>query len=223
MNWIQYHILLELVRHSTRRHSELRPEGVEGNLFQYYLARTIKERLVEKDDTGYHLTAKGRQFVGTLSLQSGRPRVQPKILTALICRNDKEEFLMTRWRREPNTGLVSFPHGMMHYGRTIAEMAAIELAEKAGMSGDFTYRGEVAVRGYCNGEVDRHMIVHLMEAASVQSDQQEQLRPELGEPFWSTVQAVPENEWLPGFYEIAELALKPRAHIFAEIDVQIAC
>lgn len=221
MHWIQYHILLELVRHSHRRHSQLRPEGVEGNLFQYYLTRLLKEGMVEKNDNQYQLTVKGRQFAGTLSLQSGRPRLQPKILTAVICRNEKDEFLMTRWRREPNSGLVSFPHGMMHYGHTIAQMAEVEFAEKAGMSGTFTYRGEVAVRGYLKGVVDRHMIVHLMEALNFQADQQDRIRQELGEPFWSSVDAIPRAEWLPGFYEIAQLAVAEKKIVFAEIDVQV--
>jgi hypothetical protein len=132
-SWIQNHILLELTRHAARRYSELRPRDVEGNLFLYHLNGLIGDGLVEKTDNVYRLSVKGTQFAGTLSLETGKTRLQPKILVAVSCVNGQGEHLLVRWHRQPNIGQVSFPHGMMHFGETAADMAALELAEKAGL------------------------------------------------------------------------------------------
>jgi ADP-ribose pyrophosphatase YjhB (NUDIX family) len=222
MNWIQQHILVELTRHATRRYSQLRPDGVEGNLFSYHLDGLFKEGLIEKHDRQYQLSTKGLQYAGTLSLETGRTRLQPKILTAVICRNESGQYLMARWQRQPNTGLVSFPHGMMHFGKTTMEMAATELAEKAGLTADLSYIGEVYVRGFRGQDLDRHMLVHLFEGANLKAGRQDELRPDVAEPFWTRLEDLKPQEFVPGFYEIAQLIQKPRQnHIFAELSVNI--
>lgn len=219
-SWIQYHILVELTRHSQRRYSQLRPRDVEGNLFMYHLKGLINDGLVEKADGQYQLTLKGLQFVGTLSLKTGRPRKQPKILNAIICRNEAGEYLFTRWHRQPNTNLVSFPHGMMHYGEKVMDMAAYELAEKASLKAELTYRGDVYVRGMIAGVLDRHMLVHLFEATDVTSV--DGVSEEAGESFWSPLDSLSSEEFVPGFYEIAVLADKnPRRPLFADIEVEV--
>lgn len=222
-NWIAQHILVELTRHSTRRYSELRPDGVEGNLFSYHLDGLVKDGLVEKGDQAYRLTVKGKQLVGTLSLETGRTRRQPKILTAVVARNEAGEWLLVRWRREPNTGLVSLPHGMMHYGRTAAEMAAVELAEKAGLvANELKHVGEVYVRGMRGEEVDRHMLVVVFEAAAVQPGRQDEVRPEVAEALWARPESVARQDWVPGFWEIMEL-VRDRAEgpVFAELTIEV--
>jgi 8-oxo-dGTP pyrophosphatase MutT (NUDIX family) len=220
-SWIQYHILIELTRHSLRRYSQLRPKDVEGNLFMYHLKGLLNDGLVEKTDSQYQLTIKGLQFVGTLSLKTGRTRKQPKILNAIICRNKAGEYLMTRWRRQPNTELVSFPHGMMHYGEAVLDMAAHELSEKANLHADLEYRGDVYVRGHLAGVLDRHMLVHLFEATNI-SPSGEEPHPEVGESFWTKLELLRPEEFVPGFYEIATLVDEsPKGVLFADIDIEI--
>lgn len=222
LSWIQYHILTELTRHVTRRYTELRPKDVESNLFMYHLKGLIKEGFIEKVDQHYELTVKGLQFVGTLSLATGRTRQQPKILNAIICRNEAGEYLFSKWHRQPNANLISFPHGMMHYGKGVEEMAATELAEKAGLDAKLTYRGDVYVRGMRGEEVDRHMLVHLFEASDPKPSKKDALRPDVSESFWSTMEAIPPERFVPGFYEIAQLIeQQPTGPIFADIQVAI--
>jgi len=220
LSWIQYHILVELTRHSQRRYSQLRPRDVEGNLFMYHLKGLLNDGLVEKAEAQYQLTLKGLQFVGTLSLKTGRTRKQPKILNAIICRNEAGEYLFTRWRRQPNTQLVSFPHGMMHYGESVLGMVAHELAEKAGLSADLVYRGDVYVRGMLAGMLDRHMLVHLFEATNVELA--DGASEEVGESFWAPLDSLRAEEFVPGFYEIAQMADKnPEGQIFADIQIEV--
>jgi ADP-ribose pyrophosphatase YjhB (NUDIX family) len=221
LHWIQYHILGELTRASTRRYSELRPDDVEGNVFAYHLKDLLQRGLIEKLDRAYQLTPKGLEFAGTLSLSTGRTRRQPKILTAVVCRNAVGEYLFSRWHRQPNIGMVSFPHGMLHYGSTAHDMAALELAEKAALAAELSYRGCVTIRGYRAKELDRHMIVHIFEGQNVREIAKDQLRPEVSEPFWAPLDSLAASEFVPGFYEIARLVQKNTDTVFTEFDVRI--
>jgi len=222
LSWIQYYILTELTRHATRRYSELRPRDVESNLFMYHLNGLLKDHFIEKVDRHYQLATKGLQFVGTLSLTTGRTRVQPKILNAIICQNEDGEYLWSTWHRQPNTGLVSFPHGMMHFGERVMDMALNELAEKAGFEADLVYTGDAYVRGVQNNTVDRHMLVHLFKGSKLRPAKRELLRPDISESFWSKLEDIPPERFVPGFYEIAQLVEKQQeAFIFADIEVTI--
>lgn len=222
LSWIQYHVLIELTRHGQCRYSELRPKDVDGNLFTYHLNGLLKDDFIEKADRTYRLTQKGLQFAGTLSLETGRTRQQPKILNAIVCKNDKNEYLFVRWHRQPNIDLVSFPHGMMHYGQKAKDMAAAELAEKAGLEADLTYRGDIYIRGFHSDKIDRHMLVHLFEAHNFRAGREKELRPEVSESFWSPLDRIPRSEFVPGFYELAITAEKhPTGAIFEDIDVAL--
>lgn len=223
MNWIQQHVLIELTRHPTRHYSQLRPDGVEGNLFLYHLSGLIKEGLVEKTGRDYHLSVQGLRTAGLLSLDTGRERRQPKILNAIICTDQAGRQLLSRWHRQPNTGRVSFPHGMMHYGMPHLDMAERELAEKAGLTAKLSYRGEVYVRGLSGNEIDRHMLIHLFKATNPQPSADQNLRPEVSEPFWEHLSKVPAEDFVPGFYEVAQIVQSagPTERIYQDIAVQV--
>lgn len=222
-SWIQNHILLELTKHSVRRNSELRPRDVEGNLFAYHLKGLMSEGLVEKQDGGYGLSVKGKQFAGTYSLKTGRTRMQPKILTVIVCQNEQGDYLFARWHRQPNIGQVSFVHGMMHFGVSVYEMAATELAEKAGLEAEeLVYRGEVYVIGMRGEQVDRHMLVHIFEARNVHELTSPPLRPEVSESFWAPLASLHPDMFVPGFYEIAQLLQSQSSgRLFEEVTVTI--
>jgi ADP-ribose pyrophosphatase YjhB (NUDIX family) len=220
-NWIQNHVLLELTRNATRRYSELKPRDIEGNLFMYHLKGLIKDGLIEKNEAAYRLTVKGMQMAGHISLQTGKLRTHPKILTAVVCRNEAGEYLFVRWHRQPNIGQVSFPHGMVHFGKSIAAMAAMELAEKAGLEADLTFKGDIYVCGIRADDVDRHMLVHVFVASNIRPGRQDELRPEVSEPFWAQLNTVRREDYVPGFYEVMEIATSTSMPQLSEITIEI--
>lgn len=221
-SWIQNHVLLELTRHATRRYTDLKPRDVEGNLFMYHLKGLISEGLIEKHETTYRLTAKGMRAVGYLSLETGKMRKQPKILTTVVCQNEAGEYLFVRWHRQPNIGLVSFPHGMMHYGESVVVMAGRELAEKAGLEADLTFMGDVYVRGMRENELDRHMLVHVFKGKNIRPGKQEELRPDVCEYFWASLESVKAQQYVPGFYEIAHIATGSDMPSMSEVEVTVS-
>lgn len=222
MSWIQRHILIELTKNATRRYSELKPRDVEGNLFMYHLKGLMRDGLIEKSENAYQLSVQGLQFIGTFSLVEGKTRQQPKILTAVIAKNDRGEYLFVRWQRQPNIGQISFPHGMAHYGKSMVAMAALELAEKAGLKAELEYLGDVYVRGMRGDAVDRHMLVHLFEASNIRPGREDERRADVFESFWATLDEVKPEEFVPGFYEIAQLVKdRPEGKIFEELTVEV--
>jgi ADP-ribose pyrophosphatase YjhB (NUDIX family) len=222
LSWIQRYVLTELTRRSSRRYSELKPADVEGNLFMYHLKGLLNDDLIEKRDGRYTLTTRGRDSITTLSLVTGHTRKQPLILTAVVARNDAGEYLWSRWHREPNTGRISFPHGMMHYGESLTDMAALELAEKASLEAELTFRGDVYFRAMRGEKTGRHMLVHIFTASNLRPGRQNEFRPDVSEPFWAQLNSIPKGEFLPGFYEIAQLVDdQPKGPLFADITVEI--
>jgi len=171
----------------------------------YHLKGLIREGLVTKDDQAYTLSDQGLRFIGTYSLKIGRTRQQPKILTAVVAQNDIGEFLFTKWGRQPNIGQISFPHGMMHYGQNVKNMAAHELAEKAGLEATLQYRGDVYIRGMQADLVDRHMLVHVFEAKDIHEGPNNLMQPEIYESFWAKLEDLDRSQFVPGFYEIAKI------------------
>lgn len=221
-NWIQNHILLELTRHKARRFTQLRPRDVESNLFMYHLKSLLKEGLVHKVDEGYELTAAGMQLVATVSLQTGKPRRQPQILTAVACKNESGQQLLARWHRQPNVGRVSVVHGMLHYGKRPIEMAVLELAEKAGLTANLTHLADVYIREWQNDDVAMHRLVHMFEAQAPRPLSEAPLRPEVAEGFWAHLDELAPADFVPGFYELA--CQYQQGHLGAklvEIDVHV--
>lgn len=218
-NWIQDHILEQLIRHENRRYTDLKPRDVEGNLFMYHLKGLIRDKLIEKDEKTYKLTTKGMQHVATISLKIGKVRRQPLIVNAIIARNSEGQYLFTKWHRQPNKGLISFPHGMMHYGEPALESAQRELAEKAGLEADLLPRGIAHIRVRHGEEMDRHMLVQLFEAYNLREGRDDEMRKELGESFWADIENLRPEMFIPGFDKLVKI-VSSQEMIFEDIDVQ---
>jgi ADP-ribose pyrophosphatase YjhB (NUDIX family) len=219
MHWIQQHILLELTRTSKSRYSELRPSGVEGNLFLYHLEGLVKGGFVQKADGAYSLTAQGKAHVATLSLETGKQRQQPLVLTAVVLRNEAGEYLLYRWKREPNTGLVSLPHGLVHVGETLEDMAALELAEKADLKADLKYLGLASIIVRNDDDIERHWHVHVYVGANSRPLNAGNIRPEVGEAFWGALSDQKAEDFLPGFYELLALINDDQFHDIVNITL----
>ncbi len=189
-SWIQNQILDKLIRSKTVRYKDLRPLDVEGNLFMYHLKGLITEKLVEKSEGGYQLSARGLEYVRTVSLDTGKVRTQPQILNAVVAIDDQGRYLMYRWNRQPNLGKVSLPHGMMHVGEKLLNSAERELSEKTGLAGDCEYAGSI----YVLSNVD-HRLVNVFRVKNIQG--------EIGPAcFWATPSEINPDELVDGFYEI---------------------
>jgi len=218
MHAIQLHILQKLTFVDEARYSELKPEGVESNRFVYHLKSLIADRFVEKTSSGYKLTTQGKRHVGKLSLQTLQPRFQSKIVTVIICQNEKGEHLLMTWKRQPFLGYTAFPYGKTHFGESIREAAARELKEKSGLSAKLTHCGDAYLSIRERGELISHMLCHAFWAEQPKGEMLTEGKTHTTE--WCRLKDVPKTRLIPGFLKLNNLASKFRktkTRFFTEI------
>ncbi len=133
MHHIQYSIVDQLIKNKKCRFSQLKPSGVESNLFQYHLKHTIKEGYVEKVEGGYTLSTRGLQYADKHSSSLRAVRAQPKIITVIVLHNARGEVLLIPKKKQPFIGDYHLPAGKVHSGEQVLSAAARELSEKAGI------------------------------------------------------------------------------------------
>jgi 8-oxo-dGTP pyrophosphatase MutT (NUDIX family) len=184
MHRLQQHILSQLIRNPNRRYADLKPAEVEGNLFMYHMKSLMKAGYVEKADSVYRLTPEGLRYADGLSLETFAPRKQPRIVTLLVCRNETGQYLLLKRNRQPLLGKTGFPYGKIHLGETIAQAAARELHEKAGLSATLVHRGDGYVTIYDQAEPVSEIFFHLFAGTNVSG----RLKSgKGGEVFWGNV------------------------------------
>lgn len=125
------------------RYAELKPSDIGSNLFTYHLKALKDAGYVQRTGWGtYTLTAAGKRYVDTLSLQTLRPRVQPRIVILIACRDRLGRWLLLKRKVQPLLGQVGFPYGKLHKGELLQEAADRILASKTGLTGSLEHKGD---------------------------------------------------------------------------------
>ena len=208
MHILEKQILARLTFNPGLKYSEIKPREVEGNLFTYHLNLLIKQGLVTKPSEHlYDLSARGRRYVDKLSLKHFRPRVQPKIVTLIVCKNAKGEYLLYKRHHQPFYGMCGFPYGKTHLGETLTTAATRELMEKTDLVARLTHRGDVYLVINDQGELLAHMLCHIFTTSHLSGT----LRPQtiMGKCFWSKL-PITSGRLMPGVMEIYQLIRKNR-------------
>lgn len=211
MHWIQKHILKKLAVNDSLKYTELKPETVEGNLFTYHLNQLVSDRFVKKDGNSYDLTDLGKNFVSSMSMESGSTRKQPKIVVMFITENNKGEYLLFKWSRQPYRGLVSFPFGRVHYGKSVLELAQNELTWKTGLQGDLAYLGDIYVQ---TGTLD-HYLAHIFRVENIEGELGSSGLQ--GKPLWEKLENLKESEFIPGFKKLVKVVENQKPPFLEEI------
>src|SRR5665647_2137044 len=96
MHWIARHILKRLAFADRLTYSELKPEQVEGNLFQYHARSLETDGYITRDQDGYTLTPAGQAMVADLSqTKLMRRREQPQPMVAAFIRRGAQVLLLS--------------------------------------------------------------------------------------------------------------------------------
>ena len=187
MHHIQRTILRNLMRGDSLRYRDVKPAGVESNLFAYHLKSLMQEGYVEQTaDKHYSLTVDGKRYVDTLSLESLKPRLQPKIVILLAIRDRLGRWLLMRRKVQPLLGQVGLPYGKLHLGETVHEAAHRELFEKTGLKSELKHVGDGYVTIEENGAPVSEIFFHMFRGTA-QTDQFYEAHA-AGEVFWSDLQ-----------------------------------
>lgn len=170
MNEITHHIqksiIKKLSRQKTARYSELRPAKIESNLYAYHLKILIKNGFISKNGRDYSLTPHGLNYVDRISFSDGEFILQPKIMTRIILKNSRGQFLLTKRNKQPLIDMWGFISGKIHPDDGGIEAAARrEIEEKIGVSlGEIQHLGDYYVKIFDGGEVISNTFSHVFYA-----------------------------------------------------------
>lgn len=160
---IQKHIVRVLMYKDRARFSELRPSGVDTNLFTYHLKQLIKEGYLKKVDTLYTLSSFGLSYVDRISSETGSIRRQPKIISMLVVQNSDGQVLLQKRTKQPYIDCWTLPYGKTHIDDdSILVGASREVGEKPGLSDQvLRHVGDGYIRVYGGGAILSSTLVHV--------------------------------------------------------------
>jgi ADP-ribose pyrophosphatase YjhB (NUDIX family) len=152
MHVIEHHIQREIIdrlmRAENLRFKDLKPDGMESNIFMYHLKRLTKEGFVTKADPGYVLAPKGIQYVDNLSPASSKPIAQPKAICILYIKNKAGNILVAQKKAQPFIGKYMLPSGKQRLDESVQQHVSRELQEKFNITRQAVRRGVTEVMLY---------------------------------------------------------------------------
>ena len=213
MHYIQNKILHALTLTDNARYSQLKPLGIESNLFIYHLKSTMRDHLVIKNvDGSYSLSQEGQAYVDKVSLSSFKLRSQPKIVNLIACTNDAGQWLLYKRKHQPFIGYSGFPYGKIHLGETIKQSSERELLEKTNLQAKLEHRGDAYVTVYQRGALLIHTLFHIHTGHNPSGRLKEETL--IGYCYWATVDSKGDSKYFPGFLEIYKLLSKSKKERF---------
>lgn len=114
---LQRSILLQLRQKGTLTYQQLKPDGLEGNAYNYHLKNLKTTGLISVTGGFYSLTPTGNIVADAFSFKSSRLVVRPHIYTYLFV-TQRDKTLLYTPSRQPLPNVHGFPSGKLHYGDT---------------------------------------------------------------------------------------------------------
>lgn len=111
---IQRSIVAYLMTHEYARFRDLRPEGIDTNLFSYHLKLLLKNGYLLKQEAGYTLSQPGVRYVDRVQSSTMYLRTQPKIITMLLVQDGYGKVLLQKRTKQPYINTWTLPYGKLH-------------------------------------------------------------------------------------------------------------
>lgn len=162
---IQKYILSKLIHSKVARFRDLRPPGVDSNLYSYHLKTLLKQGYVQKVKAGYGLGLIGLRYVDRVNAETVKVRQQPRIITMLVLTNKSRQILLQKRQKQPYIDTWTLPNGKLHIGdQSITLAAQREAYEKLNLRTDrLNHRGDCYIRVYHQEELLSSTLAHIFE------------------------------------------------------------
>lgn len=132
---LQRSVLLQLRQEGPQTYQQLKPDGVEGNAYNYHLKNLKTTGLISVNKGFYTLTPTGNIVADAFSFESGRLLVRPHIYTYLLVTREDKVLLYTP-SRQPLPDIHGLPSGKLHYGDNYEKSIQRE-AKRRNLSEDY--------------------------------------------------------------------------------------
>lgn len=126
---IQRHVIIQLRQRGRQPYQDLKPDGVEGNAFNYHLRHLKQRGLIEGGSEGYGLTHKGHLVADGFSSLGSRLMMRPYAHTSVLVTSGDYVMLYVA-TRQPLAGIHTIPSGKMRYGESLEDRIRQELARR---------------------------------------------------------------------------------------------
>lgn len=148
---IQNHILSKLKNAKSLRYSELQPEKVANDLFNYHLQFLVKKGFLDKKEDGYSLSDVGIQYVA----DSAIPHLFKINVITIVSRvvDGKIEILNQLRTSNPSYGKIGVMGGVVLKGELIEDAATRKLKQETGLEAQFKHIGCERRITYKDGEI----------------------------------------------------------------------
>lgn len=161
---IQRSIIAYLMVHEYARFRDLRPVGVDTNLFTYHLKLLQKSGYIVKTSDGYTLGRRGLVYVDRVTLGKMRLRTQPKIITMLLIQDGYGKVLLQKRTKQPYIDTWTLPYGKLHIDdESVLTAARRESIEKLDIDPPaLRHVGDCYIRvAAADGEIDSTTLAHI--------------------------------------------------------------
>lgn len=192
---IQNNILSRLKNAHTLKYSELRPEKVPNDLFNYHLQQLVKKDYVEKTDTGYKLSEKGIKYVADPFPENDAISSLFKInIITIVSRivDGKIEILNQVRRSNPSYGKVGVMGGVVLKGELLEDAASRKLKQETGLIASFKIVGSERRIMYKTREIFSDVMFPIAYADTYEGELIE--NTEFGHNMWVPIDEAIENE-----------------------------
>lgn len=192
---IQNHILSKLKNAKTKRYSELQPEKVPNDLFNYHLQYLVKKNYLIKSDEGYSLSEEGIKHVAD-------PYTSNDAITSLFKVNvitivsrvvdGKIEILNQLRKSNPSYGKIGVMGGVVLKGELIEPAATRKLKQETGLDAEFKLVGCERRIMYKGGELFSDLMFPIAYTDSYSGDLIEDT--DFGHNMWVPIDEAIKNE-----------------------------
>lgn len=162
---IQGQILKKLLFSTEVRFSEMNPEKIPTDQFNFHLKSLVDSGLIEKNGM-YKLTDKGKEFANRFDTEKMVLERQAKPTVVIGCRRQlkgKKQYLIHKRLKNPYYGYHGYITGKIRWGEEVLETAKREILEETGMTANkLTLVGVEHKRDYAkNGDLleDKYFFV----------------------------------------------------------------
>lgn len=217
---IQCQIIEKLTFAPSLKFSQLKPDGLESNIFNYHLRQLIQQKLVEKTDEGYVLAPAGLTYVDSLSFTNLKPRKQPKLVTIIALQNSAGEWLLAKRKIQPFIGRSMLINGKQHFGEDPESHALREVEEKTGLKISLTRRGLADIQiSNAEGVLLTHVVGHVYQGKI--DDTKLPADTKRFHYQWCNVKTLKAADLMPGTREILDELTKSDSLFITSLHVSL--
>jgi ADP-ribose pyrophosphatase YjhB (NUDIX family) len=179
------------------RYSELQPDNIPNDLFNYHLQFLVKKGFVNRSEDGYSLSDEGVKHVADYNPaknESGNAHLfKVNVLTVVSRIHNKKIQILNQIRKSnPSYGKVGVMGGVVQKGESVEDAAARKLKVETGLEASFKIVGMHRRIMYVKGELFSDVFFPIAYSDEYEGDLLEDT--EYGHNMWVDIDEAIKNE-----------------------------